>query len=129
MIDLWNTFVVEMGERAAGPLSMRLLVQPAVASVLAIRDGLKDAREGRPAFLWSIATDPEHRSYLVRDGWKSAGKVFLLVIALDFVYLLIALQEFLLRQSLILALILAMIPYVVLRGLTTRISGLLRRPT
>jgi hypothetical protein len=33
--------------RTDGPLTIRLIFQPAVAAILAIRAGLKDARDGR----------------------------------------------------------------------------------
>lgn len=129
MIDLWNTIVAEMGERAEGPLSMRLYLQPTVAIVLAVRDGLRDAREGRPAYFWSLVTDPQHRAYMLRDGWKSISTVFLLVVVLDIVFLLLTDHAFLPRQSLFLALILAVIPYLILRSAVMRIAVLMRRRT
>jgi hypothetical protein len=44
--------------RVDGPLAFRIMVQPAVAALLAIRAGLRDARAGRPAYGWTVATDP-----------------------------------------------------------------------
>lgn len=121
MIPFWSTFVAEMAERASGPLWLRLILQPLVAGVLAIRSGLRDAREGRPPYFWAMLTDPPHRQELLRDGWKVVGKVFLLVIAFDTAYQLIVDRMVALRHSLILALVLAILPYLVLRGLTNRL--------
>ena len=42
-------------------MSFRLPLQPAMATIFAIRDGLKDAREGKPYFFWALLTDPAHR--------------------------------------------------------------------
>jgi hypothetical protein len=126
-MDIWATILTELGERADGPLSMRLILQPSVACILAIRDGLRDARQGHPPYFWSIVTSPAHRAELMRDGWKSIGKVFVLVIALDLLYLYLVSHAFLPRQSVILAFLLAVIPYLVLRGATTRIASAVRR--
>ena len=47
----------ELIARDSGPLHVRLLLQPLVASILAIRSGLKDAREGRPVFFWTFGRE------------------------------------------------------------------------
>ena len=39
--------------RLHGPMTFRFIMQPLAASFLAVRAGLKDARERRPPFLWS----------------------------------------------------------------------------
>lgn len=39
--------------RFGGPMSFRLILQPAMATFFAIRDGIKDARLGRPP-LWRV---------------------------------------------------------------------------
>jgi len=36
--------------RLDGPLHFRILLQPTMAIIFAIRDGLNDARQGRPTF-------------------------------------------------------------------------------
>jgi hypothetical protein len=120
--DIWTLLVGELGERAAGPLSLRLFIQPTVAVALAVRDGLHDARDGRAPYLWSIASDPAHRRDLIREGWKSIAKVFILVVVLDLLYQYLTGGPILVRQSLFLAVILAVIPYALIRGPVTRIA-------
>jgi len=83
---------------------------------------LKDAREGRPAFLWTVIIDPSSRDYLVKDGWKSIGKVFLIAMALDIVYQLIVARFIYPFEVVVTAFLLAIVPYICLRGLTTRIA-------
>src|ERR1700761_4559740 len=75
--------------RVTGPMHFRLLLQPGVATFFAIRDGLKDAREGEPPYFWGLFTDKHERELMVKDGWKSVGKVFILAMVLDLVYQLI----------------------------------------
>ena len=40
--------------RINGPMSFRIILQPVMAILFAFRDGLADARAGRPAYLWTI---------------------------------------------------------------------------
>jgi len=44
--------------RIGGPLTFRLIVQPTVAAIFAIRAGVKDFREGRVPYGWAILSDP-----------------------------------------------------------------------
>ena len=48
----WDQLIAQ----PSGPLAFRLILQPIMATILAILDGLKDAREGRPLYTWTILT-------------------------------------------------------------------------
>jgi len=63
---------------------------------------------------------------VMADGWKTITKVFVLVIVLDLVYQFITGGPVLVRQSIILAILLAVIPYLFLRGIVTRIARIFR---
>jgi hypothetical protein len=102
-------------------MNFRLIVQPTVAIVLAIRAGLSDARQGRPAFLWAAITNPAYRPELLRQGWKDVGKVFILAVVLDVIYQLAVHHGVYLGELLFVAIVLAIIPYVLVRGPVTRI--------
>jgi hypothetical protein len=120
--DIWMRFLDNMVARVSGPMKLRLFLQPTMAAIFAIRSGLKDAREGRPAFLWTFLTERASRDYLIKDGWKSVGKVFLIAMALDIVYQLIVAQFIYPLEVVATAFLLAIVPYICLRGLTTRIA-------
>ena len=120
--DIWMRFLDNMVARVSGPMRLRLFLQPTMAIIFAIRSGLKDAREGRPAFLWTFLTDPASRDYLIQDGWKSVGKVFILAMALDIVYQLIVARFIYPFEVVVTAFLLAIVPYICVRGLTTRIA-------
>lgn len=107
--------------RTDGPLTLRLIFQPTVAAILAIRAGLKDAREGRTPYLWSMFTDAAPRRDLLRDGWKDIGKVFIIAVVLDVVYALIVHRWIYPVQALLVGTALAIVPYVLIRGPVTRI--------
>jgi len=121
---LWNDLIGRIG----GPLSFRLLLQPTMAMIFAIRDGLKDAREGRPAYFYSLFTDPENRRSRLREGFKAVSRVFTFAIVMDFIYQVIVLRWFYPLQALIVAIVLALLPYILLRGPVNRIARFLRRP-
>ena len=111
-----------LGARLAGPMNLRLIIQPTVATILAIRAGLRDARQDRPAFLWGVLRNPAHRRELLRQGWKDVGKVFLLATILDVVYQLIVHKGVYILELLITAVTLAIVPYVLFRGPISRIA-------
>ena len=108
--------------RASGPMNFRLIIQPAVASFLAIRAGLKDAREGRPTFLWTAVTNRAHRPELFRQGRNDVGKVFALAVLLDAIYQLIVQRGVYVLELVIVATSLAVVPYILLRGPVSRIA-------
>ena len=56
--------------RAGGPLHFGLVMMPTVVTILAIRAGLRDARDGQSAFLWALLTHPTERRGLFRSGVK-----------------------------------------------------------
>ena len=82
----WENFLA----RPNGSLSLRFYIQPTMASLLALRAGIEDAREGRQGYLWAILTRPERRLQLLHEGWRGAMTPFLLALVLDCIYQIIA---------------------------------------
>ena len=108
--------------RTSGPLNFRLIIQPTVALVIAIRSGLRDAREGRPAFFWAAVFNKNDRPELLRGGWKDIGKVFMIAIILDSIYQLIVHRGVYVLELFITATVLAVVPYLLVRGPVNRIT-------
>lgn len=108
--------------RLSGPMKFRLIIQPVMAAIFAVRDGIKDAREKRPPFFWAIFTHPDLRSDMLRDGWKSVGKIFVIAIIIDLFEQLFFFRWFYPGEALLVALILAFIPYLLIRGPVNRIA-------
>jgi hypothetical protein len=123
MDDIVNRFVTDLVGRLSGPLTLRLFLQPAVAIILATRDGMKDAREGRPAHFWRMLTGPaDARHRRVQETWKAVLKVFIMAVVLDCVYQVIVFKWVYPFEAMVTGVILAIIPYVGLRGLVNRIA-------
>ena len=113
--------------RASGPMHFRLIMQPVVASFLAIRAGVKDARTGRPPFFWAALTQPEARRVLLKSGWKDISKIFVVAIVLDTIYQVIALHAFFWLQTLLVAVAVALVPYLLFRGPANRVARMTGR--
>ena len=120
MDDMWTRIATDLVDRVSGPMKFRLFLQPIMASIFAIKAGLHDARTGQPPYFWSLFTDPSHRADMLKDGWKSVGKVFVLALILDVVYQIIVMRFVYPGEALITAVLLAIVPYLTLRGLVTR---------
>lgn len=122
MNEIFSRVWENLGGRLTGPMNLRLIIQPTVAMILAIRAGLRDAHQNRPAFLWAVLWNPAHRRELLRQGWKDVGKVFVLAAILDVVYQLIVHRAVYSLELLITAVTLAIVPYVLVRGPISRIA-------
>ena len=112
----------DLGGRVGGPLTFRLIIQPLVAIFLAIRAGMKDSRADNPPYFWSILNRPDHRRELLRNGWKDVARLFVLAVLMDLIYQLIVFRWIYPFETLIVAVVLALVPYLVLRGLVTRLA-------
>jgi hypothetical protein len=103
-------------------MKFRLVLKPCMAAFFAIRSGLADAKSGKSPYFWTMVSDPKERGELLKDGWKSVGKVFILAIVLDVIYQIIELHFVYVGEAIIVAFILAILPYLILRGIVTRIA-------
>jgi hypothetical protein len=112
----------ELIGRVDGPFAFRIILQPIVAAILAVRAGLRDAREGRPPHFLAILTDRTHRSGLLRDTWKEVRKVFIAAVIIDVIYELVVFRWIYPVQPFIVAIVLAVIPYLAIRGLVNRLA-------
>ncbi len=108
--------------RASGPMNVRLMIQPTVATLIAIRAGLKDARRGQPAFFWAALSNRADRPELLQQVRRDVGKIFILAAALDSIYQLIVHRGVYVLELLVVATALAIVPYVLIRGPVNRIA-------
>lgn len=122
MDDLIARISDDLVARITGPMKFRLVLQPAMAIFLAIRGGLKDASEGKPPYFWAIFTDAGERRAMLKDGWRSVGKVFALAVVLDVVYQIIEQRWVYPGEAVLVAIILAIVPYLLIRGPVNRIA-------
>lgn len=122
MEDILSRIFENLAGRVSGPMKFRLVMQPLMAIIFAILDGRKDALEGRAPYFWALFTSPGRRRDMLRSGWKSVGKIFVIALVLDAVYQYIELTWFYPGEAMVVAFILAIVPYVLLRGPANRLT-------
>jgi hypothetical protein len=114
----WENFLA----RPSGSLNLRFILQPTMATLLALRAGIQDAREGRQGYLWAILTNPTRRFQLLHEGWKGVRTVFIVAIVLDCIYQLITVHFIYPLELIFTATLLALVPYILLRGPINRLA-------
>ena len=114
----WENLISRLG----GPMSFRFLIQPAVAIFFAIRAGIRDARENKPTFLGCALSNPRSWSPRMRQSWKDVGAVFIVALVLDSIYQITVQGGIFTLELLITATVLALVPYMVLRDLVSRVA-------
>ena len=115
---IWEHVLARPGDA----LALRFILQPAMSTIFAVRDGIRDARTGRSPYFWTIMSDPDRRQARLREGAVATGKIILIAILLDGVYQYIAFKSFFPVEALVIAILLAFIPYFLIRGPVARIA-------
>lgn len=115
---IWDDLV----ERPDAPMRFRLILQPLMAALVAIRDGLEDARTGRSPYFWTVLRDPRRRVGRLNEGLNGTARIILLAVAMDTIYQIIVLKRFYPTEAVGIAVLLAFVPYLVIRGPVTRLA-------
>jgi len=110
--------------RATAPMKFRFVTQPLMAAFLAIRDGRQDAHAGRSPYIWAVFREPRERRARLTHGLNQTARIIVLGVVMDVIYQLIFLKTFYPVEALIIALVLAFLPYVLIRGPVARIMRL-----
>ena len=117
----WEDFLA----RPSGSMHFRFIMQPTMAALLALHAGIQDAREGKQGYVWAILSNPKRRLELLREGWRGVRTPFLVAIVLDCIYQIITVRFVYPLELLFTATLLALVPYLVLRGPFNRVARLL----
>ncbi len=121
--EAWETLV----DREHGPFSFRLFVQPVMAIAIAFRSGRRDARDGRPPFLWHLLFSSRDRAHSIREVWGDVCTLFFVAAALDVAYQLVVTGWIHVIPMLLVATLLAVVPYAVARSVVNRLSRAYRK--
>ncbi len=109
-------------DRPGGPMTFRFVLQPTMAAIAAVYDGVKDARTGRSPYLWTVLTNPAERGDRLHEGLISTSRIILLGLGMDVIYQFMVLKTFFPGEAVIVSLFLAFVPYLLLRGPAARIA-------
>jgi len=120
---MWSDILARPG----GPMTFRFILQPAMAVIAALRDGVSDARLGRRPYVWAIVRgvrSAEGRGGRLWGGIISTARILILGVVMDTVYQWLVFKTFYPVQAAVIAILLAFVPYLLLRGPIHRIAGL-----
>jgi len=117
----FERFWDDLVDRPDGPMRFRFVLQPLMAIIAAVRDGLKDARAGRPPYLMTVLNNPRERVGLLNEGLNATARIIILGVVMDVIYQAIVLKMFYPNQALVVAVLLAFAPYLIFRGLALRL--------
>jgi uncharacterized membrane protein YjgN (DUF898 family) len=120
--DAFRRFWHDLVERPDEPMRFRFILQPLMAALAAIHDGREDARAGRSPYFVTVLRNPQERIGLLREGLNATARIILLGLAMDVVYQLLVLKTFYPNEALVIALLLAFVPYLIIRGLVFRVA-------
>lgn len=107
-------------ERPGGPMVFRFFLQPTMAAIAAWRDGINDARNGRTPFFAGALADPAQRTVRLNEALVATARIILLGLVMDGIYQFIEFRTFFPAEAVVIALVLAFVPYILLRGLIAR---------
>jgi hypothetical protein len=112
----------QLAERPGGPMTFRFILQPGMAAIAALRDGVNDAKSRRSPYFWGLLANPFESGHRLYEGLISTARVILLGLCMDAVYQWLVLKTFYPGEAVIVAIALAFFPYLVLRGPIARIA-------
>ena len=116
---IWQNLI----ERPGGPMTFRVILQPVMATVAAALAGMRDARAGRSPYFWAILRDPRQRGPRLQEGMVATARIILLGLVMDVIYQIVVFDTFHPGEAAIVALLLAFVPYLLLRGPVARIAA------
>jgi hypothetical protein len=118
-LDIFERFVA----RFTGPMNLRFIVQPAMAILLGIRDGIHDSKEGEIPFLWALCTRREGRKDQLKKAIKRLTIPLAIAIVLDGIVQYLLFQRVRVLGAVIIGTAIMGLPYSIAREITNRIAS------
>jgi len=103
-------------------MTFRFALQPTMAGLVALRDGIRDVHLGRLPYAATIIRDSEGRASLLWEGIVSTARILILGVVMDIAYQWIFFRMFHPAEAALIAILLAFVPYVLLRGPIRRVA-------
>lgn len=113
--------------RLHGPMTFRFFLQPIMALIAALHDGVRDVRSGHKAFFWTALWDSTQERGRLRQGLIATSRIALLGLGMDALYQVKVFDRFYPVEAVMMALLLAVIPYFVLRWIVEWVARTWRR--
>jgi len=121
-LQVQQRFWSDIFARATGPMTFRFYLQPTMALIAALHDGLRDTRFGHHSFFWTAASDPTKQAGRLREGLRATARIVLLGLSMDVIYQIKVLDRFYPVEALMMAILLAVVPYFIFRWIVEGVS-------
>jgi NhaP-type Na+/H+ or K+/H+ antiporter len=117
------SFSQGLARRLAGPFPARFVLQPLVAIILGIRDGITDAKLGRPPFVMALLFARDGaipRSELLKTSLRRILTPLAIGIFIDMIVQWYLFDRIILWGAILVGALLVALPYTIARALTNR---------
>lgn len=123
-VDYLHRFFSDLVARSDGPMTFRFYLQPTMAFIAALHDGIKDAKLGRdPYWVHFMRSDRQGRIKSWHESVTAVTRVLLLGVVMDVIYQFRVFGAFdYPLETFVIAVVLAFVPYILLRGPVARIA-------
>jgi hypothetical protein len=122
-MDLFpRSFAEGLEGRLTGPGKLRFVLQPLVGIALGVRDGIGDAKQGKPPYFIRVLFKSERKLYVLKSGLKEISVPLTVGIVLDMIFQWVIFQAVFLIPALMVGTMLVAFPYSVARGLSNRVA-------
>jgi hypothetical protein len=118
-----HSFIEDIPKRLAGPGWFRFILQPLVATLLGIRSGIADARNGQPPYLYGVLFNRGHRRELLKSALLTLVNLLLMGVLLDSLFQYVILGASYPGAALVVGPTLIVAPYTLARALANRLAG------
>lgn len=116
-----DRFFQDILARLSGPGRMRFILQPAIAIILGVRSGVRDAQAGSPPFVWALIFHRSQRKELLKSAGEAIRNVVAVAILADMVSQYLIFHNVRPGAALLVGPVLITLPYVMGRAFTNRI--------
>lgn len=114
-----EAFIQDIPKRLGGPGRLRFIFQPLISIVLGIRSGIKDAKDGRPPFLWGVLFRRHMRGELLKSSFTTLLNMLLMGVVLDSICQWLIIGNSYFGAALVIGPMLIIAPYTLSRSLVT----------
>jgi hypothetical protein len=120
-------FTEWFGQALKGPGHLRFIIQPAIAVLLALRDGHRDFREHREPFVWGLL----HRRAKLTTALRKIAVPLSIAIVIEAILEFYTLRSIRPSWAILVGIFLVGLPYIVVRALSNRMfhAWAARHPT
>jgi hypothetical protein len=112
----------------AGPGTLRFFLQPALAILLGVMHGLRDARLGHPPFLRALLELPSERRSRLAQGLTAIALPLLIAFSASLIFQWVVRAHVRALVAALYAVLFVALPYAAARSLTNRAARRRHRP-